>query len=217
MGVTYTAARVRDDHRAAAFSRQLDTGHALLLATSAVCVLAIGMAYLGRTRTIPGPDAGGAPALLVPGLRAEALEPALRGAFTASQDRRFVARELIRFLEERPEPSSGLAERGVAARDPRAGDERGSVPAGDVRRAAARGARGGGRGRETSAGLASAPDVRGSRSHQATPGRQDRRGVQINGAPVAGRIPAGVLCRARACGTCAGWRATACCWRLRIF
>jgi cell division protein FtsW (lipid II flippase) len=108
VGVTYTAARARDDHRAAAFSRELDTGHALFLATTAVCVLAIGMAYLGRTRTIPGPDAGGAAALLVSGVRAEALEPALSGTFTASQDRRFVARELTRFLEERPDSSSGL-------------------------------------------------------------------------------------------------------------
>src|SRR5687767_1984003 len=66
------------------------------------------MAYLGRVRTIPAPAAGGAPTLLVAGVRAEALEPALIDAFTASQDRRFVAQELVRFLDERPDPPRGL-------------------------------------------------------------------------------------------------------------
>jgi cell division protein FtsW (lipid II flippase) len=108
VGVTYTAARTRDDHQAAAFARRLDAGHALFLATSVVCVLAIGMAYLGRVKTIPGPAEGGAPMLVVPGIRAEALEPALIGAFTASQDRRFAAREMVRFLDQQPEPSRRL-------------------------------------------------------------------------------------------------------------
>ena len=79
MGVTYTAAIERDYRRTTVVARRFDASHALFLATSVVCLLAIAMAYLGRVRTIPGSEASGAPILLVPGQRAEALEPAFAG------------------------------------------------------------------------------------------------------------------------------------------
>jgi cell division protein FtsW (lipid II flippase) len=108
MGVTYTAAVARDGRRAVAAARQIDAGHVLFVATSLVCLVAIGMAYLGRVRTIPRDEGGRAPILLSATQSAETLEPALADAFPSSQDRRFAARELARFLAERAEARQPL-------------------------------------------------------------------------------------------------------------
>ena len=101
MGVTYTAAIERDHRRATVFVRRFEAGHALFLATSVVCAIAIAMAYLGRVRTMPGSEAGVAPILLAPGQRAETLEPAFAEVFSSAQERRRAAREVGRFLQAR--------------------------------------------------------------------------------------------------------------------
>ncbi|MFI5076686.1 MAG: FtsW/RodA/SpoVE family cell cycle protein, partial [Vicinamibacteria bacterium] len=108
MGVTYTAAIERDYRRTTVVARRFDASHALFLATSVVCLLAIAMAHMGRVRTIPGSETSGAPILLVPGQRAEALEPAFAGLFTSSQDRRAAARAVARFLDARLESRQPL-------------------------------------------------------------------------------------------------------------
>ena len=108
MGVTYTAALERDHLRAGASVRRFEASHALFLATSAVCLLAIAMAYLGRVRTMPPSDAGSAPILLVPGQRAETLEPAFADVFSSSRDRRLASREVARFLDARLESGQPL-------------------------------------------------------------------------------------------------------------
>jgi cell division protein FtsW (lipid II flippase)/cell division protein FtsI/penicillin-binding protein 2 len=108
MGVTYTATVARDGRRAVAAARQFDAGHALFFATSLVCLMAIGMSYLGRVRTIPRDDEGRAPIVLSAAQNADTLEPALVEAFPSSPDRRFAAREIARFLAAQAEARQPL-------------------------------------------------------------------------------------------------------------
>ena len=99
MGLTYTAAIDRDHRRATVSARRFEAGHGLFLATSAVCLLAIGMAYLGRMQTTASAGAIPAPILLSPGQRAETLQPAFAEVFPSLQQRGAAARAVARFLE----------------------------------------------------------------------------------------------------------------------
>jgi cell division protein FtsW (lipid II flippase) len=109
VALTYTAPAARDATRALASARRLDVTHALFLATSLVAAVAIGLAYLGRVATISGSNGVGAePVLLVPGQRAEVLEPALGALLPSARDRRFAARELTRFLDAKRDSSETL-------------------------------------------------------------------------------------------------------------
>lgn len=115
MGLTYTRAseRARRMVRATAVS----TGEWLLVATSAVVVFAIALAYQGRLRA----DAWGAPAstpapvLLDRGADAAALEPALAATFDFPGDRRFAARALAAAVGEAAR-GRGLPNVGALAR-----------------------------------------------------------------------------------------------------
>ena len=102
MGLTYTAAIKRDHRRATLSARRFEAGHGLFLATSAVCLLAIAMAYLGRMQTMAGAGTSASPILLSPGQRAETLQPAFVEVFPSLQQRTAAARAVARFLETSP-------------------------------------------------------------------------------------------------------------------
>ena len=199
MGVTYTAARVRDHHEAAAFARRLDAWHACSSPRQpSVSLPSAWPIWAGSERS---------PVLAAPAAGANTTGPrgASRGAGAGVERRlhRFTGLPLrgARAGSLPGRAARGFAasgERGVDARDPGAGNGRGPVAAGGVRGAAAGCARGRRPGQEAPAGLDPAADVCRFRRHQAAPFRQDRPRVQVHRALVAGRIPARVLRRAGA-------------------
>jgi cell division protein FtsW (lipid II flippase) len=101
MGVTYTHARERDDRRAASSARRLEPADLLLLSTSLVALLAIGLAYVGqRHRAAMSTEPGTAARVINLSVVADArqLEPALEAVSTNPADQSFAARELFRFV-----------------------------------------------------------------------------------------------------------------------
>jgi cell division protein FtsW (lipid II flippase) len=103
MGVTYTAARDRDQRARRVVST--GRGDAVLLAMVAVSALLIVVCYLGRSRTAELTDAGASVAMVNLSTVTEAaqLEPAMALAFELPSDRRLAARELYRAIHDRGE------------------------------------------------------------------------------------------------------------------
>jgi cell division protein FtsW (lipid II flippase) len=104
MGVTYTHARERDDRRAVSTARRLASADLLLLCTSLVSLLAIGLAYAGQRQRVVL-SAGSTDAVRTINLNevadAPQFEHALEAVLTNPADRRFAARELFRFVTAR--------------------------------------------------------------------------------------------------------------------
>jgi cell division protein FtsW (lipid II flippase) len=101
VAVSYTSALERDVRRSTADVRRFETGHLLLPITSLVALLAIGLAYAGRMRTVDaaGPQQGSATAVNVnTGGDAASFEKALEPVFAGLPDRRFAARGLVQFV-----------------------------------------------------------------------------------------------------------------------
>ena len=99
MAVTYTRALQRDSQRHTIVTPDvLDTRHLLLLATSLVALLAVGLAYEGRVQRLT-PAAAAAPVFnLSAGTDASQLEAALEPVLSVPADRRFAAHELLSFI-----------------------------------------------------------------------------------------------------------------------
>ena len=109
MGVTY--ARGREVRQRRIRSAAATRGEWLLALTSAVVVLAIGLAYAGRTSADAwGKDAKPAPINLMTFDRADALEAPLATVFDLPADRRFAARMLAGYLrpDQRPRPIANV-------------------------------------------------------------------------------------------------------------
>lgn len=109
MAVTITPAAARDRQSDYLRVRHLGRDHVLLAATSMVAMLAIGLAYAGRVRTL---TPGTAVTNLNRVAAADALEPALERVFTSRDDRRFAAGHLLTFVQsfraaEQPIPNVG--------------------------------------------------------------------------------------------------------------
>ena len=98
MGVSFTAALDRGSVSGA--QRRIDAGYLLLVATSLVGLLAIGLAYSGRLHKFEIDDARAFASATNLNAVSEAgqLESALAVVFPAPADRRVAARDLFRFL-----------------------------------------------------------------------------------------------------------------------
>src|SRR6266852_856074 len=101
MGVTYTSAQDRS-HLRAGGDPGLARNQSVLLVTSLVSMLAIGLCYFGRMRTFDVSEqqrASRSTVNLAEVIKIEPLEAALTPAFDNITDRRFAARELLRALD----------------------------------------------------------------------------------------------------------------------
>jgi hypothetical protein len=120
MSVTYTTAAQRDSHRVWRETRH-GWPEPLLVVTSAVAALAIVLACTGRLRALDESEAAGGRVVNLSTVRgADELEPALGAAFTNSNDRRFAAVELFRFVsadggERRALPNVGAISRATVS------------------------------------------------------------------------------------------------------
>jgi cell division protein FtsW (lipid II flippase)/cell division protein FtsI/penicillin-binding protein 2 len=118
MAVTFLPAA----ERAASWQRQrvarVGLGDLVLLATSCVVALAIGLAYVGRFAAIGRAERArtDAPRDLSAIERADLLEPGLAAAFSNPADRQFAAREWLRFLTAQRAGGRALPNVGAAAR-----------------------------------------------------------------------------------------------------
>ncbi len=125
MSVTYTHAQQRDNRQTTIAARQLDVTDLLLLSTTLIGVLAIGMTYAGLGRrgalSVEAPRAVNLRTVADP----RAIEAALGGLPAASvPDRRLAARALFGFLADRrsagdsvPNVATLLGAKVLAARD----------------------------------------------------------------------------------------------------
>jgi cell division protein FtsW (lipid II flippase) len=109
VSVTYTHAQRRDERQATSAARQLDFTDLMLLSTTLIGVLAIGLTYAGLARR----GALSVDASSVVNLRTVAnardIETALGGLSTgAVADRRVAARELLRFVVARRDAEESL-------------------------------------------------------------------------------------------------------------
>ena len=101
MGVTYVAATVRDARRIADNGRRLGERHLVLVITSIVAVLAIGLSYGGRLAAQRSVESS-QPAARLTNLNAvtdsQELEPLFDPIFANAVDRRFAAARLLEFM-----------------------------------------------------------------------------------------------------------------------
>src|SRR5262249_4156216 len=118
MTVTFTPAAERIARHRRERSARFGRGDLVLVATSFVVALAIGLAYAGRFATLADPDRGraSAPINLMAVDRAELLEPGLTTAFPDTRDREFAAREWWEFLARQREGGRTLPNVGAAGR-----------------------------------------------------------------------------------------------------
>jgi len=94
VGLTYTHGR--DLHRVRARRGPITLGEQLLWLTSVIMLLAIALAYLGRTRAESwGSSDADAPVNLNAATKTEELEPALAAVFTSPAERRSAAQTII--------------------------------------------------------------------------------------------------------------------------
>ena len=98
MSVTFTAASERDHRETVHRTAPRLTHRFLLLLTTAVAVMAIGLSYAGRVRT-SAPATGAQVANLNTVTEARAIEVVLAPAFSDGADRRFAATHLMTYLE----------------------------------------------------------------------------------------------------------------------
>ena len=119
MGVTYTTAAERDRQRAQPRTDRFDLARLALAVTSAVAILAITLAYLGRISVFEkaedaraGVQAVNLNTVADPGR----LESAMETVFRDVNDRRFASQELFRFLVERRNEGGALPNVGAIAR-----------------------------------------------------------------------------------------------------
>ena len=100
--VTYTSAAERDTRRTQQRARTFGVSDLLIVATSLVALLAIGLAYAGRLRVFDASDTQHADVRTVDlntVSNAAEIEPAMTANFANAADRRFAAVELLRFVE----------------------------------------------------------------------------------------------------------------------
>ena len=97
MSVTFTPAAERDRQESTRRVSAPSTQQWLLVLTSVVAMLAIGLAYAGRVRVSAIPP-GVTVTNLNSAIEARALEPALASAFPAVADRKFVSTQLAAYL-----------------------------------------------------------------------------------------------------------------------
>jgi cell division protein FtsW (lipid II flippase) len=101
MTVTYTSAADREVLRTRQRARRLGVSDLLLVATSSVALFAISLAYIGRVRVFEAAETHHADVRIV-NLNtvsdAAEIEPAVAAIFANTADRRFAARELLRFV-----------------------------------------------------------------------------------------------------------------------
>jgi cell division protein FtsW (lipid II flippase) len=102
MTVTYTSAAERDTLRSGRRARLPGISDLLMLATSAVALFAISLAYAGRLHVFEAAERHHADVRIV-NLNtvsdAAEIEPAVASIFASAADRRFAARELFRFVD----------------------------------------------------------------------------------------------------------------------
>jgi len=101
MTVTYLSAAERDTRRSRTRARMLSASDLLMLATSCVSLLAIGLAFVGRLQVFDATETSHADVRVVDinTVRTAAeVETALAATFANTADRRFAAQELFRFL-----------------------------------------------------------------------------------------------------------------------
>lgn len=102
MTVTYTSAAERDTLRTRLRARTFGVSDLLMWATSCVALFAISLAYTGRLRVFEASEMQHA-GLRIVNLNtvtdAAEIEPAVGAIFANAADRRFAARELLRFVE----------------------------------------------------------------------------------------------------------------------
>jgi cell division protein FtsW (lipid II flippase) len=119
MTLTYTAAIERDTRRTRQRARVFGTSDLLIVATSFVALLAIGLAYAGRLRVFD------ASAMQHGDVRtvnlntvsnAAEIEPAVAAILTNAADRRFAALELLRFLEAERQAGRTVSNVGAISR-----------------------------------------------------------------------------------------------------
>jgi cell division protein FtsW (lipid II flippase) len=102
VSITYTHATQRDDRQAVIAARRLDTADLLLISTTLIGVLTIGLTYAGLGRRGALSDDASKAVNLHTVTDAREIEVALGGLSTANPaDRRAAARELVRFLTAR--------------------------------------------------------------------------------------------------------------------
>jgi cell division protein FtsW (lipid II flippase) len=109
MALTYTTSIERAEIGARDAARRIDTTDALLLVTSAVALLAIGLAYVGRLEALEAAERrrGGTPPVDLSHVTSVAqLEPALRLMLPDAADRGLAAQQLLQFLHANV-PSGG--------------------------------------------------------------------------------------------------------------
>jgi cell division protein FtsW (lipid II flippase) len=118
MTVSYVPALERDVRHTRLLVRQLDARHALLPLTSVVAILAIGLAYSGRTRASEYPALAPSSVALVnlnAVTDAKTLEAPLGLLFADQADREFAASVLFQFVQ-RLRPAGDLPNIGAIAR-----------------------------------------------------------------------------------------------------
>ncbi|PYQ85218.1 MAG: hypothetical protein DMG02_28890 [Acidobacteria bacterium] len=115
MTVTYTAATERDGRRTQHWTDRFDLSAISMAATSCVAILAIALAYAGRTSVFDSSERAAAavrPINLNTVADAAPLEAAMETVFSDVNDRRLAAQQLFRFLvderqQKRPLPNVG--------------------------------------------------------------------------------------------------------------
>jgi cell division protein FtsW (lipid II flippase) len=118
MALTYTAAADRDASRRRARAGRPGASELLLLATSAVAAVALGLAYVGRLSALDLADSarnGPAAVNLSTVTDPKLLEPALAAVFPNADDRSLAARELVRYLTADREKRAALPNVGAIA------------------------------------------------------------------------------------------------------
>ena len=117
MTTTYMAAADRDTPRTRHWTDRIDLAALLVPATSCVAVLAIALAYAGRTNVIAGTSraAAVAPVNLNTVAAATPLEAALETVLSDADARRLAAQRLFQFLGEHRQQSRALPNVGAIA------------------------------------------------------------------------------------------------------
>ena len=117
MTTTYMAAAERDTRRTRHWTDRIDLAALLVPATSCVAVLAIALAYAGRTNVFAGTSraAAVAPVNLNAVAAAPPLEAAMETVLSDADERRLTAQRLFRFLGEQRQQSRALPNVGAIA------------------------------------------------------------------------------------------------------
>jgi cell division protein FtsW (lipid II flippase) len=119
MTATYTSAAERDTRRTRQAARAFGVSDLVMLATSCVALVAIGLAYAGRVRALDAFEAqrsGVRTVNLNTVSEAGAIEPAMAAVFDNAADRRFAATELLRFLQAERHAGRAISNVGAITR-----------------------------------------------------------------------------------------------------